>query len=286
MPGLLPTLLTLSNGVCGLASIAVATGALGGLPLATAAFFAAMLIFLGMLFDMLDGQVARALKQTSQFGVQLDSLCDAITFGAAPVFVLMAFRDVFHPRFLFGIGVAYAACALLRLARFNVETTKKDSHDFFTGLPSPAAAGTIASFALALPQVEQWTDPSASAFTQLVGTSLLSAMMLLLPPLTLLLAWLMVSRISYRHVVNRWMGGRYRFYQMSCVVLAIILVVAVHELAVPLVFCLYALEPARQALWKRCQARLRPTTQVANLDDTNSSGDGVPLDTRHPDAPS
>lgn len=284
LPGLLPTLLTLSNGVCGLGSIAIAAGALGNLPLTSAAFFAALLIFLGMLFDMLDGQVARALKQASPFGAQLDSLCDAITFGAAPVFILLAFQDIFHPRFLFGIGVVYAACVLLRLARFNVETGEEDSHDYFTGLPSPAAAGTIASFALAWPGLERWSALSDYALVRLASEFLISSMMVTLPLLSLLLSWLMVSRVCYGHVVNRWIARRYRFYQLSRAALIIIAVLTVHELAVPLVFCMYALGPAWEALWK--QRREGRATRVTDeqLDATRAADDQLEIDACHRDA--
>ena len=96
---ILPTLMTLGNAICGLAAIGLATKAIGvrlavegiekasALSLDHSAYealrYAGLLIFLGMLFDALDGQVARLLNQTSKFGMELDSLCDVITFGVA-----------------------------------------------------------------------------------------------------------------------------------------------------------------------------------------------------------
>ncbi len=267
LPGLLPTLLTLSNGICGLSSIVVATGAIVEMPRTTAIFYAAILVYLGMLFDMLDGQVARGLKQTSAFGAQLDSLCDAITFGVAPVFVLLSFHDFYNPRLLFGIGIVFVACVLLRLARFNVETGDTDSHDVFSGLPSPAAAGTVVSFALIMPKLESWSLLPGSGTIQHVGTWLIAVVMVTVPLLSLLLALLMVSRVEYRHVVNRWLGRRYGFYQLTCAVLLFITAVVVHELALPLAFCLFAIEPACGTAWKSCRAN-KPAVAAAAQEPT------------------
>ena len=111
--------------MCGLAAITVVTSHVPNHTQIDLAFYAALLIFLGMVFDVLDGHIARMTKQTSQFGKELDSLCDVITFGVAPVFIMFTYSDVFQRRLLWGIGVLYAVAAILRLARFNVQ---KDEH--------------------------------------------------------------------------------------------------------------------------------------------------------------
>ena len=165
----LPTLITLGNGTCGLVSIAVLTTAQQQLGQSTATFYAAVLIYLGMLLDSVDGYVARAAKQTSEFGVQLDSLCDAITFGVAPVFIMLNLSHVFYLRFLWSIGVIFSLCVVLRLARYNVEAHEGESHGYFRGLPSPAAAGTVASFGIAMPSLMGMTDPSMPEMVQQTG---------------------------------------------------------------------------------------------------------------------
>src|SRR5438093_11695 len=91
---LLPTLLTLGNGVCGFAAIAYASKITldDSLPAETVdSYFllSAVLILIAMVFDVLDGYAARLTRSTSEFGGQLDSLCDAISFGAAPAFLLL-----------------------------------------------------------------------------------------------------------------------------------------------------------------------------------------------------
>src|SRR5206468_4325471 len=90
MFAVLPTLLTLGNAACGFGAITFAAKWAGADP-STSLFTASCLIYLAMLFDALDGSAARWTKQTSEFGAQLDSLCDAISFGAAPAFLMLQF---------------------------------------------------------------------------------------------------------------------------------------------------------------------------------------------------
>ena len=109
------------------------------------------LIFVAMIFDGLDGYVARLSRTASDFGAQLDSLCDVVSFGVAPGFLLVKMCPQFtylHRQAVWVIAAAFAACAALRLARFNVETSDDDDHLYFSGLPSPAAAAVIAGFAI------------------------------------------------------------------------------------------------------------------------------------------
>ncbi len=245
-----PTLLTLGNGVCGLGSIAMATLAQEELGETTAIFYAGVFIFVGMAFDGLDGYVARLMKQTSRFGAELDSLCDAITFTVAPVFIMLSLTDVFPLRFLWGIGVLFMLCGLLRLARFNVETAADDAHDGFRGLPTPAAAGTLASFAVALRAVHRLQGDTMSEASRQLGEQIIVFTKYGLPVLTVALAWLMVSRIRYPHVLSQWTRGRWKFFNMVRLVFVAVALLTVHELALPLVFCYFALgRPV--AVWVR-----------------------------------
>ena len=169
----LPTLLTLGNGVCGLAAIAVAMSVNLEWTLETKMMVAGLLIFGGMLFDALDGSAARMTGQESEFGAQLDSLCDAITFGTAPAVLVWRFNSGgFLPlKLTWAIGVLFALCVLIRLARFNVETDEDDTHEGFEGLPSPAAAGTIAAFAVAMYELASYI-PAPTATTSQTAQSL------------------------------------------------------------------------------------------------------------------
>ena len=122
----LPTLLTLGNAVCGFGAITFAAKVGPESLEARELFIAAILIYLAMLFDMLDGRAARWAKHTTDFGAQLDSLCDAVSFGIAPAFLMLRFMQpqnatpggemFFHypPRLLWVIAALFVACALLR----------------------------------------------------------------------------------------------------------------------------------------------------------------------------
>ncbi len=102
-------------------------------------------IFVAMVLDSLDGRVARMTNTQSAFGEQMDSLSDMVSFGAAPALIAYewALKDI--GRWGWIAAFVYCACAALRLARFNVNTSVVDKR-FFQGLPSPAAAALVAGF--------------------------------------------------------------------------------------------------------------------------------------------
>lgn len=134
---MLPNMVTLAALFCGFYAIVMAMD--GRFNVATAAIFAAMVL------DALDGRVARMTKTQSAFGEQMDSLCDMVSFGAAPA--LVAYVWALHDLGRWGWTAAfvYCACAALRLARFNVNTSVVDKR-WFQGLPSPSAAALVAGF--------------------------------------------------------------------------------------------------------------------------------------------
>jgi len=145
---ILPTLLTLGNGICGFAAIAIASkiGTTELTPSETDHLFASAgwLLLFAMVFDMLDGYVARLSRTASKFGGELDSLCDAISFGVAPAFLLLKMGPDWTPRrllhqLLAGIAALYMVCTVLRLARFNVDNTPDPaSHKRFKACRRPA----------------------------------------------------------------------------------------------------------------------------------------------------
>ena len=224
---------------------------------------AALLVYLGMLFDMLDGSAARLTKQTSELGAQLDSLCDAVTFGVAPAFLMLQFvsRELhglpvlyFPPRMLWTIATLYTCCAILRLARFNVETEEDDSHEEFSGLPSPAAAGTVVAFPFAMPTLTALAnsgDTTAAAIAQWLVPAVKTA----LPLITLATAGLMVSRVRYPHFFSQLFRGRRTRGHVIQLVFGLAVVFWVHELAVPLIFCWFAFATPLKALWMESLGR-------------------------------
>lgn len=264
MFAVLPTMLTLGNAACGFGAITFAaklgptqTGNTGGHEL----LIAGLLIFLAMLCDAFDGTAARLLDQTSEFGAQLDSLCDAVSFGVAPAYLMLQIMehsfgpDVvpafnYHRRLLWMIGVLFVICAILRLARFNVETEEDDSHEFFSGLPSPAAAGVIASFPIAMYGLRDVMDQAQGTFAHTMAGWALPTIKLALPLICAAVACLMVSRFRYAHVANQIFRGTKSRRHMIQLVLTIVTVVAVHELALPVIFCYFAFSAPMAAAWK------------------------------------
>lgn len=107
---------------------------------------AAMMVLIAMLLDGVDGRVARALNVQSEFGKELDSLSDVISFGVAPAFIMyvVAFQEL-NPAFAWIVTALFPICGALRLARFNVISS---APGYFIGLPIPAAGGVLATLAL------------------------------------------------------------------------------------------------------------------------------------------
>jgi CDP-diacylglycerol--serine O-phosphatidyltransferase len=285
----LPTLLTLGNAVCGFGAImilarvgpAVSADVLKMVsPAETASFleeqvryfseqmvFASQLIFLAMLFDALDGSAARLTNQTSEFGAQLDSLCDVISFGVAPAFLMLKlthpnnrlmslvvdspFLLEYWPRILSAFATLFVLCAVMRLARFNTETEEDDSHEGFSGLPSPAAAGVIASMPIGIMGLNSLLAEDTSRWSSFVGDRVLPGLTMLLPFITLATALLMVSRIRYPHLFNQLVRGQRGPRQIVLIVFVGVLICVVHEVAVPVLFCWFAFTTPVRGLWYR-----------------------------------
>lgn len=273
----LPTLLTLGNAVCGFGAITILARVgptLDVVPLedspqtdfALQMVYAAQLIFLAMLFDALDGSAARLTNQTTEFGAMLDSLCDAVSFGVAPAFMMLKLTHPDHRLMdtlvkvpfnypvdlLWPIAALFLMCAILRLARFNVETDEDDAHDGFSGLPSPAAAGVIAGFPIGVMWLKRKMIDNADArWIQTLGDTLLPALAILLPVITLATAVLMVSRIRYPHVFNQLLKGDRGRMQLLQLVFTLALVSVVKGMAVPVIFCWFAFSAPLKAVWLR-----------------------------------
>jgi CDP-diacylglycerol--serine O-phosphatidyltransferase len=256
-------LLTLGNAVCGFAAIAVASK----IEPSQSAYFAlsGWFIIAAMLFDALDGYVARLSRTASKFGCELDSLCDAISFGLAPAFLLLRMGPGWEPRpllhqLLACIAALYLVCTVLRLARFNVESTADpNGGKRFRGLPSPGAAGCLASLAILRGGISQkWPnlDPVLVRSTIEVWATLGA----------LAVALLMVSRVPYPHVTKQVLRGRRHFSHLIQVILAGFIIILVPEVALVLLFWIYGLTiPIRYHLSRSLRAERRPVP--AALDD-------------------
>ena len=253
-----PTMFTLGNLVCGFFAIVVASrvaapeGLVGDPTDPTDLMISAWLIFLAMIFDALDGYVARLSNTTSDFGAQLDSLCDLVTFGVAPAFLLVKMCPRFaymHKEAVWVIAASFAACAALRLARFNVETSDEDEHLNFSGLPTPAAAATIAGFAIMFFTLRKEDNPLVFAHELDV------VLQTILPYFSIMVALLMVSRIPYPHVVNQVFRGQRTFGHVVAVVFALVAVMVIRGYSVPIICGVFALSGPVRLAWEKVVQR-------------------------------
>ena len=188
---LLPSLFTLANLFCGWSC---AVYAMRG-ELETAAPFIGVAIVL----DMLDGRIARMTGTASEFGLQLDSLADIISFGMAPAILAYAWGLAALGRLGWAVGFLFVTAAALRLARFNIQ--RVSDKRYFVGLASPAAGGIIAAtvfyYPVGLPEKPQ---------------AYLAVLLVLIPAL------LMVSTMRFRSFKTIDTGVRRRY--QSLIVLA------------------------------------------------------------------
>jgi CDP-diacylglycerol--serine O-phosphatidyltransferase len=147
--------------------------------------WAAWFIVFAALLDMLDGRLARRTKTTSRFGEELDSLVDMVSFGVAPALIIYFLEFANAGRFGWVLSYFYVVAAAVRLARYNVVSAGKPSA-WFTGMPSPAAAMTLATF-YPFSQTPWYRASLAVLDLQEQGLALLA----------LMLAVLMVSGVKY-----------------------------------------------------------------------------------------
>jgi CDP-diacylglycerol---serine O-phosphatidyltransferase len=201
----LPSLFTTGNLFCGFYAVIFAFS--GRLT------FAAYAIFVALVFDSLDGRVARMTRTQSRFGVEYDSIADVISFGMAPAVMSYTWGLESLGRLGFGATFFYLSCAALRLARFNT-VTESMPKSYFIGLPSPAAAVAIASLVLARRHLPL-EDPA-----------------LLLLGFTVTMGVLMVSNIRYPSFKDLDLRERRRYPLLVVLVGALVFIIWEPEIAV------------------------------------------------------
>lgn len=272
----LPTAVTLMNAFCGFLSIVYASRGPGiflevSLLRKTGISFFAMagyLILFAMIADMMDGQVARWSGTSSSFGGQLDSLSDVVSFGIAPAFLMLKLMEshfgykAFASKFFFpkslqnafpnvstqlaqlaGSWILFAAifyvlCAVIRLARFNVENDIDSTHhQTFIGLPSPAAAGLVVSLVIFQ---EHFIKRIAGRLPD-ISSFLMDVTSWLLPITVLCSGILMVTRIRYPHLANRLLRRKKSFFSVLLVIFGLLFAVWNIQIAILLGFWSFAL---------------------------------------------
>ncbi|MFA6470035.1 MAG: CDP-diacylglycerol--serine O-phosphatidyltransferase [Bacteroidota bacterium] len=168
-----PTLFTVLNMFCGFLSIVQTSEG----HFTEASYF----ILMAGLFDALDGMMARLTKSSSQFGVEIDSLSDVVSFGAAPAFLVYKLHLYQYQEWGLIISSLLLIMGGIRLARFNVQLVGFDK-DYFVGLPIPSSAFAIVSFVLTFMDETNHLEPFAAS---------------MLAPLSVVVSLIMVSKVKY-----------------------------------------------------------------------------------------
>ncbi len=246
---ILPNLMTAGNLFCGFMAVirCIQAKFVSEVPVSDELFFvkqtqtpemlyeqAVWFILAGVIFDSLDGRLARLGGRESLFGKEFDSIADTVSFGMAPA--LMVFFLILSPTASFPfyrnigwiVSFIYLLCVAVRLARFNVLThplieksSPETQSETFAGLPSPAAAGMIASLVLVMNRIE------------------LQGWLIFLPALLLLIATLMISDISYPNFKNIGWSTELTFKPFICLLVVLVFIYLLRSIAIAIIFLIY-----------------------------------------------
>ncbi len=209
----LPSLFTVGNMFCGYACVVYAMRG----EYATAAPF----LGFAVLLDMLDGPIARLTGASSPFGLEFDSLADVVSFGLAPAILVFSWGLEPLGRLGWTAGFIYVTAAAMRLARFNIQSAGADKR-YFVGMPTPAAAGVLASTVFAYPGGLSESGPAMLALA-----------------LVLVPAFLMVSTLRFRNILrNAFNVSRRRSY-LTLILIAGVLAAIATQPQVALVLIAY-----------------------------------------------
>ncbi|TFH68669.1 CDP-diacylglycerol--serine O-phosphatidyltransferase [Gammaproteobacteria bacterium LSUCC0057] len=208
---------------------------------------AAIAIFVAMVFDGLDGRVARLTHTESDFGVQYDSLSDMVSFGVAPAVLCYSWMLQGLGKLGWAAAFIYASCAALRLARFNTQV-KGDDKRHFIGVPSPIAAAVVAAFVWSGAQLQPSTPLAVLAALVTVGAGLL-----------------MVVNLRYPSFKEVDLHGKVPFVVMFAIAVGFALI----SMDPPKFFLLFALGYCAMAplLWLQRKWRGSPTDDIQLSDE-------------------
>jgi CDP-diacylglycerol--serine O-phosphatidyltransferase len=228
---ILPSLFTCGNMSLGMLSIFYSIG--GNF------IFAAWFLIGALACDIVDGKIARMTKTTSVFGMQLDSLSDLVSFGAAPS--VMMYMLVLKDMEIIGVAISilYVLCTALRLARFNVLAQSGEMRKHFVGLPTPASAGVIISFVLSY-QLLTSAEYALVFKTIPILMTLIPNFFEFMPIVIVVLSFLMVSNIPYMSFKKLKLSKVQTIELLVVVIVLIILIVVYPQNTIFIIFSAYA----------------------------------------------
>ncbi|MDR0890847.1 MAG: CDP-diacylglycerol--serine O-phosphatidyltransferase [Endomicrobium sp.] len=236
---IVPIILTCGNIICGYLSIVSSIG--GNFHQAS------WLIILSLLFDMADGRIARMTKTTSDFGIYLDSLGDSISFGVAPA--IMIYQIALKPMRILGLALSaiFVLCSLLRLAKFNIQAKNIVLNNMFAGLPTPAAAGVLISFAL------RYKFNNLTFKTIPLCMHNISIFFKIMPTIVLILSLLMISNIPYMSLKGIKLSNPKIFRLLILLIVIVLAMFAFLHNIIFIFFVLYAISGIVNYIIRYCK---------------------------------
>jgi len=201
---------------------------------------AAWLLVGALACDILDGRIARMTNTTSDFGMELDSLSDLVSFGIAPS--IMMYMLVLNTMGKIGMAIAilYVLCCALRLARFNVLAQSGEVQKHFVGLPTPASAGVIISFVLSYELLGP-ENLTLNIRTIPILMKQMPAFFKAMPIVITVLSFLMVSNIPYASFKKLKLSRVRTIEVFALVIVLIILVIVYPQNIIFVIFSVYAI---------------------------------------------
>lgn len=233
---------------------------------------AAWCILIAMIMDIVDGRIARWTKSTSSFGIEFDSLADLISFGMAPS--ILMYMMMLHTMNKPGIAIAvfFVVAGALRLARFNVKAQDGQSSNNFVGLPIPAAAGILASFALSYELFEGGQEITVKTIPLLMKR--MPFFFKSIPVLMIIISFLMVSSVPYLAIKKFKLNRPKSFQVFTLIMIGILLVLAYPQNTIFIIFLLYLISGLMGFIWR--YIRLRQSSKSSeylkkSFNDTSNS---------------
>jgi len=259
---LLPSLFTSANLVMGFISVLFSING----HFAAAAWS----IMISIIMDALDGRVARWTKSTSSFGIEYDSLSDLVSFGIAPSILMyqMVLFNMSKPGVT--IAVFYVVAGALRLARFNIKAHEGVVSTHFIGLPIPAAAGILASFALSYELFENGSIIPVKTIPLIMDK--MPMIFKSIPVIMVVLSILMISSVPYAAMKNFKLNRPKSFQLFTLFVIGIMLIITYPQNTIFIIFLLYLLSGITGYIWR--YIRLRQSLSLAARLKKNT-GDGA-----------
>ncbi len=254
----LPSLLTIINLSVGF--LAIVNAVKGNFSLS------AWLILIAIVFDILDGRIARLTKSTSRFGIEFDSLADLISFGIAPAILVYQTFLVKYTKMGETIILLFVIAGTLRLARFNIKAQSFSENDIhFQGLPIPAAAGLLASVVLVYQIFIQDRSLRTIPFIMKEVPSIIR----LVPLVVIILAYLMISNFRYSSF-KRLKLDRRRSFRIFILLITLGLVIFMYpENIILIIFISYILSGVIDYLLRIYILHKRPGNKAMTNDQIN-----------------